>query len=360
MIDSRILHAVSSPVAFTNYSQICKNKDLNAANIDDILSDMLNIDDCDLFDSNEPRQGGAHEHNDHNNDDDDFYYNRDSDDEEYEPTRRHVERVLNDEDDDNDDEDDDDDEDDEDDTVANNRRHHSHRTQLIMEAASDDNANVHSVDNMKFTNFDSAPWGSKSSGFSGQLNDFGATSFFPEEAMFQSNFPAPAVTAVFDPIDPFASSFGSNANDATSSSFGFDTSVAFGDFDSVFGSSQLDEKSQNDSAFNESFEPMEMKEAGAGKVDVQSTANPFVAVFDQHAWPDNDFAPFQSQQPIEKIDETSPVKSEQPATLKENTDTVVVAIPETAKNLITGADNNIAADTAVHNGSDATTSNVKM
>lgn len=228
---------------------------------------MLNIDDCDLFDMNEPRQSGAGDNNDLHNDDD-FYYDRDSDDEEYDP-RRH-ERVFRDDDDDNDNEDD---EDDEDDTEANKRRHHSHRTQLIMEASSDDNANVHSVDNLKFTCFDSAPWGTKSSSFGGQSNDFGATSFFPDEANFQVNLLAPAVTAVFDPIDPFATSFGNNATNNVSSSFGFDTSAAFGDFDAVFGSSRstFTHPVAGDAEFGVSFGADDINVASPSKLNEVST-----------------------------------------------------------------------------------------
>lgn len=274
---------------------------------------MLNIDDCDLFDMNEPRQSGAGDNNDLHNDDD-FYYDRDSDDEEYEP-RRH-ERVFRDEDDDNDDEDDDEDEDD---TEANKRRHHLHRTQLIMEASSDDNANVHSVDNMKFTCFDSAPWGTKTSSFGGQSNDFGATSFFPEEANFQVNLLDPAVTAVFDPIDPFATSFGNTVGNNVSSSFGFETSAAFGDFDAVFGSSRstFTQPDAGDAEFSVSLEADDINVASPSKLNEKPDLNDFGSV-STGVWPDKGPAL-----------QTSELLDEQP--IKVNTDGAINSDSEASK-----------------------------
>lgn len=214
--------------------QACKNKDLNSSNIDDILSDMLNIDDCDLFDMNDPRQMSGTANDRHN---DDFYYDRDSDEDDFE-ARRTCDHSFHDDEDEveEEEEDDEEDDDDEDDTEAAKRRNNLLRTQLIIEGASDDNANLHGFDNMKFTNFDLAPWNTAqpAAAFGSQSTDFGATSFFPDEVNFQANFPSSAVTAIFDPVDPFASSF-SDSSVPSEAAFNFDTPSAFGDFDAVFG-----------------------------------------------------------------------------------------------------------------------------
>lgn len=231
--------------------QACKNKDLNASNIDDILSDMLNIDDCDLYDMNDPRQITGTT-NDRNNDD--FYYDRDSDDDDDFESRRTCDHSFHDEDEIEEEED----EDDEDDTEASKRRHNLLRTQLIIEAASDDNANVHSFDNMKFTNFDLAPWNTNqpaAAPFVGaQSNHFGANAFFPDEINFPTNFPSSSVTAIFDPVDPFASSFSDSSVPNKSPSFSFDPSSAFGDFDAVFGSSSGNPSTVVHSADNVAFD----------------------------------------------------------------------------------------------------------
>lgn len=195
---------------------------------------MLNIDDCELFDMNDPRQISGTVNND------DFYYDHDSDDDDFE-SRRHCEHSFNDDEDEVEEEEDDDD-DDEDDTEATKRRNNLLRTQLIMEAASDDNANVHSFDNMKFTNFELSPWNTQPTAFDGQSNDFGATNFFPDEVNFQTNFPSSSVTAIFDPIDPFAS-FNENPTQKKIS-YTFDAAAAsFGDFDAVFGNTDANSSS---------------------------------------------------------------------------------------------------------------------
>lgn len=200
---------------------MCKIKDPSASNIDDILSDMLNIDDCDLFDT---PLGGARDRSTN----DDLFYGPDSDDDDFE-SRRMCDQSFH------DDDDEEDDDDDEDDTEARTRRNNMIRNQLIIEAASDDNANVHRIDNMKFTNL--APWGGKPrTQFALGANAFAASTFALDELNFQSNFPASTVTAVFDPVDPFASSFGSAAH---GDAFGFDTSSAFGDFEAVFGAAKV-------------------------------------------------------------------------------------------------------------------------
>lgn len=208
---------------------------------------MLNIDDCDLFDMNDPRQITGMV-NDRNNDD--FYYDRDSDEDEFE-SRKTFDHSFHDDEEEIEEEDEEDD--DEDDTEATKRRNHLLRTQLIIEAKC---PNMDSDDKRlmltAFTTSDFAPWNAaQPTAFGGgQSNVFDDTNFSPD---FSAHFPSRATKAVFYPIDPFATSFSDNTTQ-NENSFSFDTSPAFGDFDAVFGSSSTE---NTETKFDAVFPPVD-------------------------------------------------------------------------------------------------------
>lgn len=325
-----------------NPTQACKNKDINSANIDDILSDMLNIDDCDLFTMH--GDGGADDDDDDFEDDedddinamgasnannlrnrmhhrrrrnannaDDLDYDRDGSgsDDDYDPRRIHDDNGFDDdddnndqlnnahgrnnEDDDNNDDDDDENDDDDGDVQSVNRSQRRLRHQRIVSVvglqrrtsttaqrsnqliidSGDDNANVHSFDNLKFddadddnvaanrSTFDISPWdtpidiasnsnavaaANTGSRASVVASDFSSTSFFTGEVNFHAHFPSvttsatatseAGVSAVFDPVDPFGSAtFGTTTSMTTDDDvpFVFDASIAFGDFGEDIG-----------------------------------------------------------------------------------------------------------------------------